>query len=1850
MFDAHNPSPWTTNTWPFLCMAYRIPADTKLNMLLRIEYQNSNNVPTGRHAWNTVYLTEEQHYWRHPKAGSWAVVADDTWRYSCLDLQHLLDNSEDPNVLTGQDHRISEVIFWTFRQRVGSQVDNPFWIDEFAFSRTPRQMSRSEYPARTKADGSAATPLKLVDVKKVVSGDSRSWQVQVTSDQDCAVPRAHFEIDVSSLTGLDLAHVRKVQEHSEPLSGQVHVQLPSGALVSFSPYSTAEEVESAFLAANFPVTATRTGTCQSGFGWVLALTDSPGDQPLLHAFLDDKTRATINVLGYVDGGVLMGPISVDYMHRSTTNTNLQLVVNEQAADCAIDSQNVSRCLFSFEASLTPTLTSVDYVRTDVGTYSIIIHGSNFTSLGHVSSGSSIVVRVGALSSFECSITTSSDSRVECLLARPFLPAGQHPLAVNVAGKGLARGNLSITYELEISRVVPASLNRNIVNTVTIQGAGFDPTPQNNRLLVGGDKCEPVAVSPSALICTLGPIAESRRRSESSLQVSLQLDGYAASNDDLSHAPSSIPTISSVTPSFGALAGGFRVTIAGSLFSSTGSDASVEMGAGGTSCLIVESSPTAIVCTAGVGAIGVGPVVVSIKGGGVSHRLGSPEFEYHFSVNSSSPKDVSLGGGAQITCTGQGFSEDVGAAVAIAGRETYVVGLFVPSYIPEIHQLRLTADWENGYYLESNPPSGEYGLHLGNYTIGSLTPSASAGLVQELFSAVPHVGRVRVLKSREIMAGQLTDLWTITYLDLRGEQDLVSLSADTLQGGIITVSREQRGVALPPGKWQMKLGTRVSAALPLNATDDDVRNAVLSAFPDVKSATVFAVGKLPGQLIDREYPWQWAVKLVRQDLAGASRNRCINPLYVDWDPAACPQAAPDLFLNFYPWYWPSALPKPADLGAQNAKLDMLEACERESMANSFRPAACQALIPPESAPMCGQGSGIYPPCWTERFSTARVRHASDGQEFTYERDDSKLPSNAVKGYRFWKRPDLHRRLQEQMLTVNHSIPGSSGGGMDVRNVYQRAQELVACAAVSDVSYSGFKATAPRVEGISLSEMLRSDYFWTPRIVSFSPKEGYIGAQSGVTFVRSLTSDGYAARVGTGANAALAVPFFGLDNSERFTMEVWLRVNATGNRPILQVASQSSGFALLLTASGHFQFYLYVGTSQTATEDTQMPVAGFSIVSGPATIGKWTHVALHFDGSFQRLFTDATWFSSAVQGQYIRNHQGSIQFGGPCGEWTSGACGDAQPRMSEAILELDEVLLYRSAVPVSLVAEHSSLLAQTLHGEFKAVLKAGLHSKCSADCSLQLLASRTPRVLDVQPLVGWSGREIHVIGEGFALGEVSSVQLGRGTCDTITRVSDSRLICTARAPIGPQSVQSGPVHVVLSPVGASLSSASFEFVSTIESVSPSEGSRFGGTNVTLTGFGIVADAARLSVQVGGATCVILSAFHGSLICRSAELSQSALPLDGDSLQVSLSVDGFPALCRASSACIIAVTTAATPQLVSLDASPPGSLEPGAVKLGSTLIVTGTSLPTSGNLQVHVGESPCDIASRTSSEIACTIGSGSGGKPRLRVRFEVGLAGDLAAVCCVNVTYEVKISGVSPSNAVSAWGGAILTMHGYGFQSDMMSRNQILIGHQLSAKVLAASQNALVFQVPSLGTLPWPSVQDLTLSVQGVDAICEDGSASCKLLYQVGPVLGPLSITTPTLELIAAVSPNTGGTGTNMTITGTGFNGSHCSAHSVSIGSTVCEISSCSSTRLQCTLMGSQGGGTYPLRVSLSGQACQKCWFNNGRSQKKVVSPYTRYLIKVGTAVLMPQTDWQDNRQRAPQFSTLPCRKGAFRTQRP
>lgn len=117
-------------------------------------------------------------------------------------------------------------------------------------------------------------------------------------------------------------------------------------------------------------------------------------------------------------------------------------------------------------------------------------------------------------------------------------------------------------------------------------------------------------------------------------------------------------------------------------------------------------------------------------------------------------------------------------------------------------------------------------------------------------------------------------------------------------------------------------------LSVESSAQQIEDAVKSTFPTVVGCDVVSADNIPGRLLNRAYPRQWAVRMTRMGVVGLGVERCLNPLYIDWDPTACPGTAPDLFLNHYKWYWPSGLPKPADL-SEPAALEILHrTCDAE----------------------------------------------------------------------------------------------------------------------------------------------------------------------------------------------------------------------------------------------------------------------------------------------------------------------------------------------------------------------------------------------------------------------------------------------------------------------------------------------------------------------------------------------------------------------------------------------------------------------------------------------------------------------------------------------------------------------------------------------------------------------------------------------------------------------------------------------------------------------------------------------------------------------------------------------------------
>jgi hypothetical protein len=85
-------------------------------------------------------------------------------------------------------------------------------------------------------------------------------------------------------------------------------------------------------------------------------------------------------------------------------------------------------------------------------------------------------------------------------------------------------------------------------------------------------------------------------------------------------------------------------------------------------------------------------------------------------------------------------------------------------------------------------------------------------------------------------------------------------------------------------------------------------AVTEAFPDVLSARVYSIDQQPGQSLDRSYPRLWVLP-------------------------------PNLFLHYYPWYWPSFLPKPSDLGQEAIRSHVQSVCDTEAHTLQLRPVQC-----------------------------------------------------------------------------------------------------------------------------------------------------------------------------------------------------------------------------------------------------------------------------------------------------------------------------------------------------------------------------------------------------------------------------------------------------------------------------------------------------------------------------------------------------------------------------------------------------------------------------------------------------------------------------------------------------------------------------------------------------------------------------------------------------------------------------------------------------------------------------------------------------------------------------------------------
>ena len=498
------------------------------------------------------------------KAMVWSgIVADGEWHYSCFNLQMAIDDlaqAGDDKFTAGDAHRVRSVKFFNNEVARSTYGENPFWIDEFSISPTERMVTQTGYPA------TSSGPVTVVDVVRKQDTAAVSWEVTLsTNDVGCNRIvdglALDFAIDVESVQNLDAAAVNQVEQHSEPLLGHLILGFGEGSdyeTVEVDPYASVAEFQSKLDTLQAPgqtKVLARTGSCQSGFGWVVQFVSRPGDQPMIAASLSLSTgrdRARVQVHEVQAGGIMIRPLPADYFQRIAHAPGVDLTVNDALADCHLDANNVSLCSFEYSSALTPTFTATgSSIGQEVGGYLITFSGSRLMS----PDDEPPVVHVAG---FRCAIQSGATaSEVTCKVSMPFVAAGLHDVTVVVPSYGTAENvaGYRFDYNLEITAVTPSNFDPRRPITITIHGAGFDPVAANNSVSVKDTTCATTFVNASQLVCRLAVSSGSTRRtSHTGITVSVGLD-VISSGDLATFTELDRPQVTGILPTKGSVGGG-----------------------------------------------------------------------------------------------------------------------------------------------------------------------------------------------------------------------------------------------------------------------------------------------------------------------------------------------------------------------------------------------------------------------------------------------------------------------------------------------------------------------------------------------------------------------------------------------------------------------------------------------------------------------------------------------------------------------------------------------------------------------------------------------------------------------------------------------------------------------------------------------------------------------------------------------------------------------------------------------------------------------------------------------------------------------------------------------------------------------------------------------------------------------------------------------------------------------------------------------------------------------------------------------------------------------------------------------
>jgi RHS repeat-associated protein len=445
---------------------------------------------------------------------------------------------------------------------------------------------------------------------------------------------------------------------------------------------------------------------------------------------------------------------------------------------------------------------------------------------------------------------------------------------------------------------------------------------------------------------------------------------------------------------------------------------------------------------------------------------------------------------------------------------------------------------------------------------------------------------------------------------------------------------------------------------------------------------------------------------------------------------------------------------------------------------------------------------------------------------------------------------------------------------------------------------------------------------------------------------------------------------------------------------------------------------------------------------------------------------------------------------------------------------------------------------------------------------------PQVNSVSPTSGIVGSSVTINGSGFQASKGTSTLVLNSTTASTTSWSDTQIVTTV-----PSGATSGPVVVTVNGVSSNRDVMVTVPNPIITSVSPSSGPV--GTPVQINGTGFGSTQGNTSVRFGGEFgSVAPGAWSDTQI--STVVPQTA---SGGSIQVTVGNSS------SNSPIDFNVTV---PQIT--------SISPTSGDVGTHVIITGSgfrsaqtlnglssSISFSGLNSNYIGSS---VVSWHDTQIEAIVPSGA-------VTGPVKVSG-FSATSNTDVVFSMAnpiITSLSPSSGPVTT--AQVQINGSGFGATRPSGSTVTFTQNKSASVVTWSDNQIVVTVPST-------------AVSGGVKVTEGGVASNS--NQVFTIPAPH---------ITSITPSSGGVGTQITVTGSGFQNPQPASSSISFNNNVRQnlnVISWNDTQIVATVP--SAAITNPVWVNVNGVDSNSDFFFT--MPKPVITAMTPSGGPVGTLV--------------------------------